>query len=856
MPPVDPKVVESLFEALLALEKPRRAAELRRRAGGDAALEREVASLLEADEAAGDFLEATTALRELAREVELDLERAESPDPLAPGSVVGAWRLIEVIGSGGMGRVWRASRAVGGFEQQAALKVVRVSSEQSDMVARFAQERQTLAGLEHPSIARLLDGGATPDGRPFLAMELIDGERIDEYCRKRELPLDARLRLFEKVCRAVEHAHQRLVVHRDLKPANILVNGEGEPKLLDFGIAKLLAREPRQGEVDITDEAARRFTVEYASPEQLSGAPITTASDIYSLGLILYELLTDARAFELRGKQLTEVVRLVCHTDPLPPSAREALPPARRRRLRGDLDAILLKALRKEPERRYATVAELREDLERHRQSLPVRAAGDTTRYLVGRFVRRHRFEVGFALLTVLSLAVALAVSLFQTQRANQLATRLGTELDQRGQALQFFAQVLGAADRMIGKGPHTTLGEILDAASTRLIEKRSFAPEVEYSLRDTLGLSWLGVDEVERAVDQFERALARLDAAAVPADDTRRLETGRRLLVARITITRGEERRALLKELEELVERYAVVFGPTDRHTIYARCDLAVTFANVGLANKALPLAREVEAYLSGDHDVPLDSWVRLSAPVTLANALFGCGEVEAALPIVRAGYLDLEKSCGESHDYTLDAMHTYAAIESQLGHHDVAEPLFRELIARRERYFGANSREALRAKGDLAIVYARQGKHEQAYELFVQVLAAQHDAAGELTGDGTVTLGNTINSLRCLGRYDEAVERVAEYEAASLLHFERNGLPDGYRCLIAGVTYLEAQQHEEALPRLEEAYRIFGDIEGADGGQARETAAYLRRLHDELGDAAEAERWGKLSQAPGGDG
>ena len=314
-----------------------------------------------------------------------------------------------------MGTVYRAERDDDQFRQQVAIKVVRGGLPDEFSIQRFKAERQILANLDHANIARLLDGGATEDGRPYVVMEYVQGKPIDAYAEARQLPVRERLQLFRTVCAAVAYAHQRLVIHRDIKPANILVTESGEPKLLDFGIAKIL--DPEQ-EGDPTVTLVRLMTPEYASPEQVRGEPVTTATDVYSLGVVLYGLLTGQRPYRATSRTPHEIAEAVLNTEPEKPSA--VADPKLRRRFEGDLDNIVLKALRKEPERRYASVEQLSEDIRRHLEGLPVSARPDTLRYRSGKFVRRHKAPVIAAGVAMLALLGGMAATLREAYIASQ----------------------------------------------------------------------------------------------------------------------------------------------------------------------------------------------------------------------------------------------------------------------------------------------------------------------------------------------------------------------------------------------------------------------------------------------------
>lgn len=368
---------------------------------GDSALRTEIESLLASDRKNGAGITAAVGT-----------EAALLFDSPVPGDRLGAYRIIYEIGRGGMGAVYLATRADDQYRKQVAIKVVKRGMDSDEVLGRFRHERQILAGLEHPHIARLIDGGTTPDGRPYFVMERVQGQPIDAYCREHNLGVESRLRLFLRVCEAVSYAHRALVVHRDLKPGNILVNAEGVPKLLDFGVAKLLSPGADPG-LTSTGFRTGPLTPEYASPEQVRGLAVTTATDVYALGAILYELLTGTRAQKMTTRTPAEIERVVCDTQTLRPShASLAL------QLDGDLDNIVWMAMRKERERRYQSVDQLAEDIGRYLSGLPVMARQDSFAYRARKFVGRNRLAIAAGALVFGSLVAGIAVSVNQTRQA------------------------------------------------------------------------------------------------------------------------------------------------------------------------------------------------------------------------------------------------------------------------------------------------------------------------------------------------------------------------------------------------------------------------------------------------------
>ena len=407
--------VQELFDA--AVERPRgdRRGWLEQACGDDPGLCEEVLSLLteEATDRLGPILAG-------AAEVALAGRDGLEPGSDRIGETIGRWRLEREIGRGGMGVVYQASRDDGEFSHRVAIKIVRDRLSDPESLRRFRTEREILARLNHPNIARLLDGGTTRDGAPYVVMEQVEGVPLDRYCRDRALEVDDRLRLFATLCDAVHEAHRNLIVHRDLKPSNVLVTGDGTPKLLDFGIARLLASSDGQGE-ELTRTGSRVLTPRYASPEQVRGEPVQTASDVYSLGVMLYELLTGRSPYDADDDGPGSLERAICESDPEPPSTaavKGGVPagrsrPIARRTLAGDLDNIVLMALRKEPVRRYASAAELAEDVRRYLDGMPVIARPSTWSYRTTRFVGRHRVAVTAAVLvlvTLLSTTVVLSL--------------------------------------------------------------------------------------------------------------------------------------------------------------------------------------------------------------------------------------------------------------------------------------------------------------------------------------------------------------------------------------------------------------------------------------------------------------
>ena len=501
------KQIEDIFQSALDCAPEERTALLDASCGGDVQLRKEVESLLrsyETDHAT------ESAFPDAVRVFEDRAGRLEE------GRRIGPYRIIRELGRGGMGAVYLAARADDTYQKLVAIKLIRLGLDTDDVIQRFRSERQILATLDHPNITRLLDAGSTDEGLPFLVMEYIEGEPINQYCDACKLNITERLKLFQSVCAAVRYAHQNLVIHRDIKPGNVLVTKEGVPRLLDFGIAKLLApgSEPR----DATLTLARRLTPDYASPEQVRGEAITTATDVYSLGVLLYRLLTGRPPYRLSTSSASELEHAICEQEPEKPSfaisrvqagastdeneratpksvsaMREGTPDKLRRRLQGDLDNIVLMAMRKEPQRRYASAEQFSEDIRRHLATLPVIARPDTAGYRTAKFVVRHRLGVAAAATVFVSLTGGIAASLWQAHIATQQRDRARIEQTKADRIKSFLTDMLSySSPEYVSNNPaknqDVKVSEVVDQAAKRSEAELSDQPEVLAEVQSTIG--------------------------------------------------------------------------------------------------------------------------------------------------------------------------------------------------------------------------------------------------------------------------------------------------------------------------------------------------------------------------------
>ena len=510
MDQIDRQRVSELFVAALELRPGDRAPFLDVECGGETDLRAEVESLLAASDDAGGFLDQPAELLALA---EMGPELLPVFDAVE-GTRIGPYQVLSIIGQGGMGSVYRATRADEDYHKNVAIKLLHRDLDRGSTLQRFRVERQILASLDHPNIARLLDGGATADGRPYFVLEYIDGQTLSAYVEAKNPSLRERLELFRLICGAVQSAHQKLVVHRDLKPANILVTADGVPKLLDFGIAKLLDPDASG---DRTATGMQLMTPAYASPEQVRGELISTGSDIYSLGVVLFELLTGAKPLKLPTGDPVAVARIVCSEAPIKPST---LNPARA----GDLDNIILKALAKEPERRFVSAAEFSDDIRRYLNGLPIGARPDTLRYRTGKFVRRH--PGGLAAVAV--ILVTIAAGIFSTLRETKRAQARFNDVRELSNSVLF--EIHDAIQALPGSTPAR---ELLLSRALRFLDKLAAEPGNDLELQKELaagyirlgdvqgftGSSNLGLASAAQASYQKALALRKAIAAAVPGD-------------------------------------------------------------------------------------------------------------------------------------------------------------------------------------------------------------------------------------------------------------------------------------------------------------------------------------------------
>ncbi len=762
--------MKTLLESALDLDADQRSAFLAAQCGEDGEVRREVEAYLRAEQRMGDFISKPIfSLR---------------PRPgMSPGTQIGAYRVVREIGRGGMGTVYLAERSEP-YAQQVAIKVLKRGMDTDEIVRRFENERQILADLEHPNIARLLDGGTTSDGLPYFVMEHVEGEPIDRYCDARGLTVTDRLELVRVVCSAVHFAHQNLVVHRDLKPTNLLVTADGVPKLLDFGIAKIL-KPGGAPELTRTLGDLRLMTPDYASPEQVRGRSITTASDVYSLGVLLYRLLTGRSPYDFEGREEAESARVITEIDPPRPSdavgheqvrtnggtgsetpamswGEDSEPKRLRRRLRGDLDNIVLMAIRQEPERRYSSVAELSEDLRRHLEQLPVAARKDTLRYRAEKLWRRHTLGVLAAAGVALLVVGFTLVLFFQLEK---------TELQRdRAELLLDFSVELARSLDPARAGPEQPAKEdVLAKIAGQVRSGFGDQPRDRALLHDRIGRIYSSLGLYEEARPMLEEALA-IRRRTLAAGDVQIAESLQNLALLLLRMGDGEVAEPLLREALEIERRQL-----GEEHPARARGlnDLATILKSRAEWAEAEVLFREALALKRRIHgDEHTDVVTGLN---NLGEVLLRQQRPAEAEPLLRQALELGRKLLGEEHPSVGKYLQNLAVSLERQGDYPGAEAFHRQALALKEAQLGGEHPSVAFGLNNLAFCLQATGKLGEAEPLYRRALGILRERLGEEHGNVAIVERNLASLLVLRGEAASA-EELARRALATM---ERANLP-----------------------------------------------------------------------------
>jgi tetratricopeptide (TPR) repeat protein len=793
-------------------------AEIRR---GDPGLGDEVAALLAAAAVASPALDGGIAAR-----YESLIETGGAGTVFGPGMVVGSWRLVSPLGRGGMGEVFVAERMGGDFAQRAAIKFLHPRGFHPSLRERFRQERRILARLEHPGIARLIDGGMAPDGTPFLALELVEGRTIVEWCTEAGASVAARVAILLQVCDAVQFAHARLVVHRDLKPSNVLVDAEGRAKLLDFGIAKILAPVEDTGSGPREATALRALTPQYAAPELITGGAVTAATDVYSLGVVAYELLAGVRPYGGGGLGAHELERQVVEEMPPRPSAVAVDDGSRpegshlRGRLKGDLDRILLRALAKEPERRYQSVEGFAEDLRRHLAGLPVRARGEALPYRAAKFVRRHRVAVAAGGGLLLALLAGLVSTFWQADRARAAARLAQEEAERSAASLKFLADLFSVSDPAQSKGRVYTDADLLRIAVERIDRDLAAQPELQAPLFRQLAAIFLARGENERGVEAARRALAvdvgRSGPGSLDAARDRRLLGNLRELAG----GRPEAARALLRSALASFESAGL---GSSQDAIDALTGLEQVESDLGHRHEMARLgARAVELTerLHGS-----DSVEYAYASSVLGDMMVGSGFNREARSYLETAAQIERRRLGLENPQTLVTLTNLAVLEGNVGDDVRCREILSEILPVARRILGPERQEYLIELRLWARLEERAGRFAAARSAIESVLESMREQGRSVSANYAFAL-NQLATPVLIWAGDRAGAEARLREAAEV--FRRAQGSDNAWILsnLAGVL-IDRGERPEARRLLSAA----DAIDAANGG--RESLFHADTLH-----------------------
>jgi serine/threonine protein kinase/tetratricopeptide (TPR) repeat protein len=842
--------IQSLFEQLVDMESAEQGAHLDKSCGNDPDLRMSVQSLLTLDAAREDpLLNAVGA----AAESLLDDHR----DRLI-GTRVGPYRIVSILGHGGMSTVYRGERDDSQYHQTVAIKVLQHASVHPRLRSRLHSERHILATLDNPSIARLIDSGDLEDGTPFLVMEFVDGEPIDVYCDTRTLFIRERIELFIAVCGAVHYAHRNLVVHRDIKASNIFVTEEGAPKLLDFGIAKLLAPESLSHTLPVTRLQERILTPENAAPEQVLGRPITTATDTYSLGVLLYLLLTGRSPYRLLSYSQLQLERAICMDDPTRPSQmvvsklkgesdsdrsrisdRRGLSPQRlRARLSGDLDAIVAMAMRKEPDRRYTSVEALAEDLRRHLSGQPVRARQGDWRYNSAKFLRRNLLPVVATACLFMGLVIIAGVTLWQNHRIGIARDDTAQERDRAQQVSAFMVDVFSRADPFKAQGRQDTAEDLLAQGAEKINANLNLQPEVRAQLLESIGLADRRQGLSETAIPLFEQAV-NIRRMAHPVDN-------RRLAAALANLAQAQTDAGRFVGAEANIQQALSLSQSTDAKPTAETADILFQYGHFLLTAKSDPerASQLLTKALSIYRSVPGDQHLAIASTLgSLATPAIWSGDFALAEQYQREGLNLLRSTVSHNYPDYAASLEGLGYIMTERGKYAEAEQILNEALQIARGDFGADNQRVASIEANLGTIYQREGNP-------VRAMAVTEDALRIVTtrlGPTHYQVGYILDALANLYLMADNWTAAENYAHQALAIYAqslpaRHSYVSATRHLI-GEVLLRRGQFAAAEVELRAALDIDLGLAGAGNWRAARTEASLGWLLISEGKASEGE-------------
>ncbi len=821
------KTVQRLFHEALDVSKEDREAFLADNCGDDAELRAEVDSLLEAHFDDDEFLEKS------AVETMPIGEAAPAADPA--GERIGDYEIVERIGVGGMGDVLLAKQQTAEFSRNVAIKIVKRGMDTEQVLRRFALERQILATLQHPNIAQLYDAGATGDGRPYFVMEYVDGERIDDWIKTKKLSTTERLKLFHAVCQAVQYAHQNLVLHRDIKPGNVLLSKEGVPKLVDFGIGKLLSDEETDSKITRTRHAV--MTPDYAAPEQLRGEAVTTATDIYALGALLFEILTGERPWGDEPISDAERARRLTEQLPTRPSLTAArstkLDASQRNRLakelRGELDDIVLQAMRAEPDRRYRTAAALAEDVDRYLKGLPVEARGDSRLYLASKFVRRNAWMVAAAAIFVGGLIAVTATTIVQSER-------VARERDKAQEVQRFLLESFGASTADGTSADAVSVRAVLDGQAAVIDQAYGDDPELKAEMLFVLGDAYDRLGLFDDAAALAERSLS--ERQLLYSGDHPDVASSLNLLGW--TRHRQGESNAGAELLEESVAMWRALDSEDTSSFARALNDLGVVYDQLERSEEAETLFHESLEVRTRDGS-PTGPGIAVTSN-NLSVLYYRRGDYDRASEFGELALESLRETVGPDHERTFVAQSNLSTFRWVAGDLDGAAELLEDLLEKQTRLEGGRNARTANSMYTYASLLRVQNRMSEAEQLLRDALEIQE----EVLDPDHRAIGNTARLLGIvLQRLERNAEAIPFLERA--LDVNRRAYGEEHRQVAEALaalsaSYVALDQYEVAEPLSRNAASVFASTAGPDHPWTIEENVRLGRVLLELGETPEA--------------
>ena len=834
----DWKKLSRIFDKVLTLPQQGQTAYIKNVCGGDAELEKKVREMLNQLEESDQYFEEQFEKNQaVIDELNSLLESTEESEDFYDGKTIGRWVIAELIGRGGMGSVYKAQRTdESGLQQTGALKILHQSLITQSHIERFKLEQQILSGLQHPNISAFIDSGITAEGIPYMVMEYVEGESILDYCDKRNLGIEQRLDIFITICRTIQYAHKSLIVHRDLKPENILVTKDGHVKILDFGIAKLLDPNLYGGSTIETKPGMRILSLEYASPEQVTGKPVNTSTDIYSLGVLLYKLLTGLHPFDVDDHSFREVEKIVLEQDPPLPGhrladlgddkAKEQILQARSttssqliQKLKGDLDAIINKALRKNPERRFDSVESLLNDIERHQTGLPIYARTDTVGYRARKFIYRHRWGVSATALVVLALTVGLVATLWQAEQAQRNA-------QQAREVSDFLIELFEESDPTDANDGSTTAREMLDQGFEKVQTELANQPAIQAQMLGIIG-------KVYTNLGLYEQAYPALEQAATAYRNIGETSTDYALVLLLLS--------NLHYRLGEMVEAGATARGSLEMSVdLYGanHPEVASVLNTLALALEELGLMDEAyEAYyrtieIRRQHK---EQNSNLAANLNnLAILLQEDGQLEEADELFEEAVTIVEEEWGEEHPYMAYTLSGYSGVHQDRGEYDLAEADLQRALEIGRAVFPTEHPFIAVALHNLGGLYEELEQYENAFNHYQEGLTLRQsslppghpDIALSSYAIGTVLIKDDNPSEAEPFLHDALDIRMSVYEDGDW----RIAQIESY----LGRSLLRQQRFEEAGVLLEKSYPILNEVLGPDNLHTQRTLEDLNRFQN----------------------